>query len=42
MKYYKFMHELKLWFSWYDNNDEIDHEQFLNDYFTHYNLITYN
>ena len=41
MKYYKFMDEMKLWFSWYDNDDDIDHDQFLYDYFTHYKKIKY-
>jgi hypothetical protein len=30
--------ELKKWFSWYDNDDELQHEQFLYDYFKHYYL----
>ena len=41
--YYPFqpyMYELKKWFNWYDNDDEISHSQFLYDYFRHYELTT--
>ena len=34
----KYINELKKWFSWYDNNDEVEHEQFLYDFFRHYQL----
>lgn len=34
----KYINELKKWFSWYDNDDEIEHEQFLYDFFRHYQL----
>jgi len=34
----KYINELKKWFSWYDNDDELEHEQFLYDFFRHYQL----
>ncbi len=34
----KYMNELKLWFSWYDNDDELEHDQFIYDFFRHYEL----
>ena len=33
-----YLKELKIWFSWYNCDDELEHEQFLYDYFTHFDL----
>ena len=33
-----YLKELKLWFSWYDFDDELNKEQFYYDYFRHYYL----